>query len=569
MMQSSDYWQSQQPFGGKGSQQQSFGGNASQQSFGGKGCAQQQFGGNGSQQSFGGKGCAQQQFGGNASQQSFGGKGMAQQQFGGCGATHQSGGKGMVQQQPAGKGVNLHSPGVYCVECNAFNTDSTNCWQCKSPLYAQPTYGKGFGKGSPAANQWATSAAQHQAPINQPPNYGGAQQQAPIYQPPNNGGAQQQAPIYQPPAYAGAQQQVTNPQPYDYGAQQHKWCPTCGNQCVSRHAYCGMCYHQFFAKGAGKGGGSGNYNYGKGGGTGYSGNTMGGGAGAVNHGGGAAPDYNLGGDRFTTEMKSFPARIPRCFEVAFEMGNFTYSQSAPLEVQWRECSEYLSASKAMMGKINNFQAFLNNKENQITTLSLGAWQRRSFLMETMRSVPQGAVNAHKVDVQQIHKLLGNLVPDNNSALKQSLQDVMLQLASVATPTEPVEAVDQSFEDQARDFLDDYEANGMDYDEPVDIPQFYPDGDELGPDLPEDFFDTPPLPKCRRLREKQPLPRGTAINRSVEAAEIAIHSSDSDVVNIGDVTPGLSKNEKKEAKKVRRAQALAASSKSVIKSGGKR
>jgi hypothetical protein len=103
---------------------------------------------------------------------------------------------------------------------------------------------------------------------------------------------------------------------------------------------------------------------------------------------------------------------------------------------------------------------------------------------------------------------------------------------------------------------------------MDLPQFFAVGEEYGPEMPEDFFDTPPLPKCRRLREKQPLPHGTAINGSVEAAEIAIHSSDSDE-KPGEVTPGLSKAEKKEAKKVRRAQALAASSKSVIKSGGKR
>ena len=423
----------QQSFGGKGSQQQ-FGGNCSSPPFGGNGSSQQ-FGGNGSSPPLGGKGNVQQQFGGNGSSQPFGGKGMVQQQSGGCGNTHHLGGnKGSFQQQFGGKGSHQQSPGVHCSECNALNFGTNQCWQCKSPLSIQASPGKGmcsdpnagsFGKGSHAANQWTTGYAK--PPFPQPHNYGASTQQASMNSP------NPHAPHFVPPP---------------------KWCPECGNQCMSHHSYCGMCHHQFHAKGSGKGGSSGNYNFGKGGGTGYSGNTT-----QPGGGGGAAPDYNLGGDRFTTEMKAFPARIPRCFEVAFEMGDFTYTQSAPLEVQWRECSEFLSASKAMMAKVNNFKAFLHNKENQLTNVALGAWQRRSFLLKTMRSVPQGAVNAHKVDVQQIHRLLESLVPDANTGLKQSLQDVMLQLAPAATPTEPVGQV--TFEEQARDFFQEYQTNGMD------------------------------------------------------------------------------------------------------------
>jgi len=546
----------QQPFGGKGSAQQHLGGNGpGQQPFGGKGSAPQLHGGNGFSQQHGGKGSLQQP---------FGGKGSVQSQHGGNGFSQQHDGKGSVPQHHGGNGFNQQPSGVYCVECNAYNTGSNQCWQCKSPLSIQTTAGKGissgtsagnFGKGSIAANQWAADYSK--SPNSHPPNLGLHSQQASI-----------NPPISQPPQFV--------PPP--------KWCPQCGNQCMAHHAYCGMCYHQFFAKGSGKGGGGNNYqgggnnyqgggnNYynGKGGGSSYPGNsTQPSQSVNGNQGGVAGPDYNLGGDRFTTELKAFPARIPRCFDVAFEMGNFTYTQSAPLEVQWRECSEYLSASKAMMAKINNFQAFLSNKETHLTSMALGAWQRRSFLMQSMHDVPQGAVNAHKVDVQQIHKLLGSLIPDNNSALQQTLQEVMSQIASAASPSVPVEQM--TFEAQAREFLDEYDNSYMDQDDPMEIPQFDPVGEEYGPEFPEEFFDTPPLPKCRRLREKQPLPRGTAVNSFKDASEIAIHSSDSDAVNPGpgDVTPGRqSKAEKKEAKKARRAQALA-SSKSVIKSAGKR
>ena len=121
----------------------------------------------------------------------------------------------------------------------------------------------------------------------------------------------------------------------------------------------------------------------------------------------------------------------------------------------------------------------------------------------------------------------------------------------------------TFEQQARQFLDGYsQDNGdadMDFDATEEIPQYQPVNEMNGPELPEDFFDTPPLPKCRRFREKQLLPHGTTLN----AETIPINSSDSEETP----TKQTKAAAKKEAKKLRRAQALEAS-KTVIKNNGK-
>ena len=547
----------QQQFGGKGSFQQHGGGNegfdSMQQQHGGNVPMQQQFGGKGSSQHLpGGNGSFQQQSGGNGSMQSqfsgSGSNGTMPQQYGGNGGngtTQQpfagNGGNSTLQQQHGGNGIVQQQSG------GNIKGGASNGWGQQGVPRDQQYPQSNFGKGSHAANQW--SAGNPKYPMSQPHNNGAQVEQAPMTNPSN-----QHTPQLVPPP---------------------KWCPQCGNQCQAFHSYCGMCHFQFPGKGSGKGNYQA-YQSGKGSGNNYHGNNYHGnnyqsGNGTSNNyhgngnqgnanqsGKGTVPDYNLGNDRFTTEMKSFPARIPRCFDVAFELGNFTYTQSAPLEVQWRECAEYLSASKAMMAKINNFQAFLSNKETQITSMAVPAWQRRNFLMQSMRNLPEGATNAHKVDVQQLHKLLGSLVPDSNPKLKQGLLEVMVQIESITTPSpEPEEQA--SFEEQARDFLGQYTDDNSGYmDLDDEVPQFQPVDNMYGPDMPEEFFDTPPLLKCRRLREKQPLPRGTTL----EAVEIAIHSSDSEE------TPGKqTKADKKEAKKQRRAQALA-SSKGVIKSGGK-
>ena len=82
----------------------------------------------------------------------------------------------------------------------------------------------------------------------------------------------------------------------------------------------------------------------------------------------------------------------------------------------------------------------------------------------------------------------------------------------------------TFKEDAQIFMDQYHDEIDDGADDYEIHRFVPAALN-GPELPQDFFDTPPLPKSRRLSCDQKLPSGIVLNANPE--EVAFHSFSSD------------------------------------------
>ena len=65
------------------------------------------------------------------------------------------------------------------------------------------------------------------------------------------------------------------------------------------------------------------------------------------------PHHSLDPARFVSEQTLFPGRIPRFFEVQFDLGQYIPATKMSPELQWKSCCEFLSSAEAMQAKIDN------------------------------------------------------------------------------------------------------------------------------------------------------------------------------------------------------------------------
>jgi len=361
-----------------------------------------------------------------------------------------------------------------------------------------------------------------------------------------------------------------------------KWCNQCGHPNKPFHNWCNSCHAQLPY--TGKGGDSqlqpqagvaqGSQVFLKGGQTYFPGGAK---PGTLSTPGLQAP-YALDPQQFAAETAKYPARIPRCFEVSFEMGQYVAPVNlAPIQM-WKTNVEYLNHLKLMQSKIDNYKAFLHTVENKVITLGLPAWKHHKELEKSIPDLPDAAKGLHNPPLHIVAQVLGDQI--SNPGQKAQFDALMLDILNDQTPPTPRPCPASTMGDPAQeqlsdqgDFQDDCfmaPMDTVDLDESFEIPQWqgHPQGCEITDQAELDYLSflqdgpTPCLPKRQRLHSKTPnneaimgRSNGKVAAQSKDAPSQPVgHSSDSDL-------DSMSKTEKKAELKRRKkaAQQQAATS----------
>ena len=191
----------------------------------------------------------------------------------------------------------------------------------------------------------------------------------------------------------------------------------------------------------------------------------------------------------------------------------------------------------MQAKIDNYAAFLESAEKALIAVTPPAWKHRNTLQTHITNLPEGAIKAHKVPSWQLTQvLLDNIANPKLKCRASALFQEILYNEAPPTPridvsAEPMEVNDDGDDDDEPVLVEDND----DYELPQFSRSFDPDT------IPADLFETPCLPKRRRLREK------TTVTLPVAPESIPIHSGSS-----LDGSDTLSRSEKKRLAKAKRA-----------------
>jgi len=288
--------------------------------------------------------------------------------------------------------------------------------------------------------------------------------------------------------------------------------------------------------------------------------------------GGQQQPYNLDPHRFGLESSLYPGRIPRCFEVGFEAGQYIAPVNLSPVAQWKANCEYLNHIKMIQTKVDNYKNYLKEAEAKLLSLALPAWKHHKELESTVVDLPNAAKGLHTPPLHLLAEIMFDQINDDDkkTAFEALVIDILKDqaqptpLASPAPRDQYVEEADQQMEP-------------IDVDESFEIPQWVPaqQVEVLDPNEVEYLREleeelTPCLPKRQRLFEKTPnniavlgktaqaeqshVGKGKGCgNQGRKDAQQHLGASSSD----DDSDTKMTKREKREAAKQRKKDALLA------------
>ena len=101
-------------------------------------------------------------------------------------------------------------------------------------------------------------------------------------------------------------------------------------------------------------------------------------------------------------------------------------------------------------KINNYKPFLDEKEKQLTSLTLPAWKQRTTLESQIKDLPPAAIQAHKNSLADIQHVVLDIIPDGHEDIRQELHSLMQKIPHLAPATPRGKRDDQiPFEEDAQ------------------------------------------------------------------------------------------------------------------------
>jgi len=329
---------------------------------------------------------------------------------------------------------------------------------------------------------------------------------------------------------------------------QVKWCQDCGQQNPHYHKWCNTCHAQL--PHSGKGNGAPHVAYAP-----FQSN------GPNYYGAQPQPNgtfqkspqqpqptarsqqpHNLDSQRFSQETSMYPGRIPRCFAVTFESGNYIAPVNLSAMAQWKANCEYLNHIKSMQSKIDNYKQFLKEAETKLIGYALPAWKHHKDLEETMQDLPSQAKGLHVPPLHLLAELCFDQIEDD--AMKTTFENLMIDILKSTTPATPRAShepadpagLDASAQGPAPGQWSEHdEAMGpVDLDDSFEIPQFQGHPEQItDPNELEYMYDlldepTPQLPKrqrifgktCESTLRRNFIQQAGAVNgRFVEAAAV--------------------------------------------------
>jgi len=283
--------------------------------------------------------------------------------------------------------------------------------------------------------------------------------------------------------------------------------------------------------------------------------------------------YNLDSQRFIQESSLYPGRIPRCFEVGFEAGQYIAPVNLSSMAQWKTNCEYLNHIKMIQSKVETYKDFLKNVEMKLLSCALPAWKHHKELESSMQNLPDAAKGLHTPPLHLLAELMFDQINDDEkkSAFETLVVDILKDQASPTPPASPMPRQQPPDENQ------DQHMEAINIDDSFEIPQWVPaqDLEVLDPSEIEYLREmeeelTPCLPKRQRMFCKTPhniaalgksahLSVGPPAGKDKGNATIPPNGGNVSGSSDDDSEAKLTKREKKAAAKQRKKEALAAAS----------
>jgi len=222
--------------------------------------------------------------------------------------------------------------------------------------------------------------------------------------------------------------------------------------------------------------------------------------------GGQQQPYSLEPQRFNQESAMYPGRIPRCFAVGFEAGQYIAPVNLPPVAQWKSNCEYLNHIKLIQSKVETYKDFLKDVEMKLLSCALPAWKHHKELESTMDGLPDAAKGLHTPPLHLLAELMFDQIDDEEkkSAFESLVLDILKDQASPTPPSSPRPHQHHSGSDP------DQHMEPIEIDESFEIPQWVPAqcNEVLDPSEVEYLREmeeelTPCLPKRQRLFSKTP------------------------------------------------------------------
>jgi len=473
------------------------------------------------QQTFGGGSNQQWQQGGYAQDFSTGGpypSGNQQWQHAGGHKIVTNGGNNSPWQNGGGsKGGNVQKPAfappnstpyangetAWCNRCGTSNhVKASQCSHCNLALLVSG-YNKGgvpFPSEPPPGNH-----ALHSAPQQSVYAIGGQHK------------GNTHAPLQQSDQQLGGQYNATkSSKGGGKGFRSAKWCQQCGHPNKPFHTWCNSCHAQLPY--TGKGGDPTVHQQGPGVAQGQEvflkgGKYFPGGAKPPAPTPGQQAPYSLDPQRFSAESTLYPGRIPRCFEVNFEVGQYIAPVNLSPIQQWKTNVEYLNHIKMMQSKVDTYKSFLQNVENKLIAQGLPAWKHHKEMEANLADLPNQALGRHNPPLHLVAQLLSDQITDNNQKSKfNMLMTEILHAQAPPTPRPhhaqtPPHAAGPDFSDQDDGYEDDQYMEPVNLNESFEIPQWQAPPEEIVDEAELEYLaylqdePTPCLPKRQRIHGK--------------------------------------------------------------------